>query len=120
MLFEKKKDKDSEVRKRLSKNISEGVAYITKAAVAFDNILRDKEQLDYSKLKASALVVALDSLVKLAGEEDTSMLAYAAAIIQGLASEAEITTKLENQSKIEDQLLKEGKNVVASVPKTIH
>ena len=119
-LIKKRRDKDFEVRQRLSKDIYAGVKHISEAAIAFNRILEDKEQQHYSQIKAASLVVALDALIKLAGEENTSMLAYAAGIIQGMAEDAEIAKNLNKQNKVKDQLLKEGKNVVVNVPKTIH
>ncbi len=119
MALIKKKDKDFEARERLSKNIHVAIKYISKTIVAFNNIIKDKEQEKYSQVKAASMVVALDALIKLAGSEDTQPLAYAAAMIQEIASNKEINKELSNQSKEEDQLLK-GKNVVTNVPKTIH
>lgn len=119
MALIKKKDKDFEVRERLSKNIHVAIKYISKTVVAFNNIINDKEQEKYSQVKAASMVVALDALIKLAGNEDTQSLAYAAAMIQEIANHEEVNKKLSKQSKVEDQLLK-GKNVVTNVPKTIH
>jgi L-lactate utilization protein LutC len=119
-LIKKRKDKDFEVRERLSDHIHKGVKYLSKSAIEFNKIVKDKEQKSYSIVKAAALVVALDSIIKLAGNEDANILSYAAAVLMAITSDDDISKKLENNYNIEEKLLKEGKNVVVNVPKTVH
>jgi len=113
-------DIDKEARDRLSKYIKEGIKSLSSAAEAFNNIVIDLEQHEYSKTKGAALVVMLDSMIKLAGHENHNVLVMAAGILMQMSEDDEMAKLLKDEQNKEEEVIKEGKNLIKNIPKTIH
>ena len=118
MFFKKEKEKSS--RERLKENIQEGLRCMTESAEFFNNIIKDEEQEQYSKHKAAAIVVMLDSCLRLSLIEDVNPAVVASGMLMNFVDRLEIFEKNMKQLEEQDEMLKEGKNIVTDIPKSIH
>jgi hypothetical protein len=117
--FFKRKEKKT-AREKLKENIQAGAKHMRKSAESFNDIITDKEQDEYSKTKAAAVVVLLDACLRLSLIEDLQPIVIASGVIAGMADQVDTLNKNQDQLKEQDDMIKDGKNLVTNIPKTIH
>lgn len=108
------------MKDRLREFIRLGLDHMQKSAETFNEIVIDEEMDQYSKQKAAAIVVMLDSCLRLSLIEQIQPAVVASGILMKYADEVEVLVKSQEQLEEQDQLAKEGKNIINDIPKTVH
>jgi len=116
-MFGKKKNTTKDT---LKNNIQKGLEHMTKAAESFNDIVADETQDQYSKTRAAGIVVILDSCLRLALIADNQPILMASGSLMQYVDSIEAITKDTEQQKEQEQMAKEGKNIITDIPKTIH